>query len=566
MPEGRPLAAVGLCDFAEDGPFAGVSRLLIDLADAAEQAGLGNLVQAHVTSLGVLSPTLAERYPARQQILTASVPYREAIRSFSSDWAIRHVHGAIDFLFALQDRLGGRPITLVLIHPDRGGWLAGELFRQLARRAGTRPIKLLTSSDEPLPAASLPTGEAEGRYGHQIRQHLAAGRRREAAEQIEAARSACLRRGLVSDALRYAERYLEVIGPDAPEAERARGLNHLWVTLVSAGTDYGWVEGVVKEALAMPLPPAIRANGLYTLAMLHTRFFARPDLRRAEVYMQEALSALGEAPAPDLLAFYRNGLALVLLRQGRTGEALALCQGALTDLEAASASAGQYRLQRSVLLDNLARIHSLRQEYEEAVRYFSLALELDPAYSELYLERGTAQMRQGRFAAALADFEQGIACGPPSAQLHSSRGNILMETGQPAEAVQEFTRALELDDDLAYAHKGRAICLHDLGELQGALADYDAYLARRPDDADSLVNRGSLRHDLGDVAGALADLGEALRRTPANVAALANRAAVLADQGDRAAALRDLEEALRLEPENELLRENYAHLRRPPQG
>lgn len=573
------IAAAAVCSYAVDGPFAGVSRLLQAVVRAAERRGLGDLAAAHADSLTVLAPALARRYPPRHPILSVTAAPREAVRSFGPEWATRHVHGVVDFLLALQAQLGGAVLCLGLIDLDRAGPLAGELLAQLARRAGDRPLLLWTSGRDSAaawegvqgrrraqalvgpalaePPEPRPAGATEARFGRRIALALQAGRLERACALLARAVDYCGRRGFALDAAAFADRWLELVA-EAPPARRIPALLQAAGAALPVGRP-AVAERAVHELLTLPLTARQRATCLYTLAMLHTRFYPERNLALAEHYIEASLAALGDAPAPDALAFYRNGKALVLLRQGRVAEAGALCAQALRDLET-GAPPGRFRLQRAVLLDNLGRVCVVLGREAEAVRHFDRALAIDPHYSELYQERGAAYQRLGEFERALADFDRGIACGPPSPQLAASRGNLWLETGQPERGIADFSRALELDSDLAYAYRARALCYADCGRLAAALADYDEYLRRRPADADALSNRGSLRHDLGDRTGALADLDAALRINPNSVAALANRAAVWADLGEWERALADLDQAIAHDPDSDLLRQNRAQV------
>ena len=573
------IAAAAVCSYAVDGPFAGISRLLQAVVRAAEGRGLRALVAAHAGSLAVLAPALARRYPPPHPILSVTVAAEEGVRSFGPDWAVRHVNGVVDFLLALQAACDNACLCLGLVDLDQAGPLAGELFLQLARRAGERPLLLWAScrgsatewervqhrlqvrtlvqpavAEAPAPA---PAGRDEARFGRDIAEQLRTGSEDDARRLLAEASEYCSRRGFAADAAAFADRWLQLTA-DQPPTRRIPALLQVANAALPLGRP-AVAEEAVRELLTLPLTGRQKAAALYTLAMLHTRFYPEHNLGLALGYVEESLAALGEAPEPDALAFYRNGKALVLLRQGRAAEAARLCEQALQELTAATRP-DQCRLQKAVLLDNLGRVQAALGQDAAALRYFSAAIALDPCYSELYQERGTAQQRLGDFPAAQADFDRGIACGPPSPQLVASRGNLWLETGEPRRGIADFSQALELDEALAYAYKARALCYGDCGCLAEALSDYDQYLRLRPQDADAHSNRGSLRHDLGDAAGALADLEAALRIDPDHVAALANRAAVLLDLGQPERALADLDRAIALAPESTVLRENRAQV------
>lgn len=571
------VAVAVRCSYAADGPFAGVSAVLQELVGVAERAGMADLVVAHDSALGLLSPSLAERYPVRYPVLTLTVPYLDAVRTFPDEFVTRAVHGAVDFIFALQDRLGRSLLSLGLIDFDQAGPVAGEFLTLLARRAGDRPLVLWVSAPEApavLADARLPVvmvdgevgaaergsvaaaGPAEAQFGEAIDAALAAGGWSAAVPLIMEAATFLLRRGFGRDSLRYAEWAWELVDGKVAAEESWPYLKMLMRTTLGAG-DFARVEALVRQAMDLPLRPRARANCYYILSMLHTRFYAQRDMGQAQAYMEECLAVMETDPELDEGArgFYLNAHALILMRIGKLQEAFDLCRDAYERLVAKSAPE-QFRLQKAILPHNLGRVKAAMGIHTEAIRHFTDALEKDPYYSDLYLERGLSLLRLGRAEEALRDFGRGLEYGLPSPPLATGYGNACIALGRPAEAVPAFTRALDLDEDQAQAYKGRALCLYDLGRHQEALADYDRFLSRQPADQEALVNRSSIRHDLGDRAGALADLQEVLRLNPQNAAALANQAVILADSQQWDEALAALDRAIALEPENDLLLRN----------
>jgi tetratricopeptide (TPR) repeat protein len=573
------VAVSARCSYRVDGPFAGVSALIYQVVALAEKAGLADLIVAHDSALTLLAPSLAERYPVRYPILTLTVPYRDAVRTFPADFITRAIQGAVDFLFALQDGLGRPALALGLLDLDEAGPLASEFLTILARRAVGRPLLLWASAATgtalpdlrlpthkleapPAPARPLPAaaGPVETRFGVEIWAAVEAGDRAGAVAQINEAATYLLRRGQTKDCLRYAEWAWDLMADQVSGQERWPYLKMLMRAALGAG-EFARVEALIAEAQSLPLPPRAQANCLYILSMLHTRYLADRDLAKAISLMEESLAIMETDPElePGARAFYRNAYALVVMRTGALSDAFAICCEALDGLLATS-SPEQYRLHKAILPHNLGRVQAARGNHPSAIGLFTDALAVDPYYADLYLERGLSRLRIGEAEAALDDFARGITYGLPLPQLAAGYGNACIALGRPAEGVTAFTRALELDEGLAQAYKDRALCLYDVGRHQEALSDFDHYLAQRPADADGLVNRSSLRDDLGDQLGALADLEEALRLQPANVAALSNRAILLANLNRWDEALASLDQAIALEPGNELLGQNLALL------
>ncbi|NMF88463.1 tetratricopeptide repeat protein [Aromatoleum petrolei] len=89
--------------------------------------------------------------------------------------------------------------------------------------------------------------------------------------------------------------------------------------------------------------------------------------------------------------------------------------------------------------------------YDEAIRAFDRALQLDPALSGARLNRGYAHLRSSKLQEALADFDAVIAGSPENAGAHYGRAEALAVLGHHREALDAAQRALTLNpsDDRA---------------------------------------------------------------------------------------------------------------------
>jgi tetratricopeptide (TPR) repeat protein len=223
----------------------------------------------------------------------------------------------------------------------------------------------------------------------------------------------------------------------------------------------------------------------YLLSMLHARFLKPADQAKAEAYLQRALDVLANADLPDgerhfLTVFTMNGLAFVRLRQGRLQEAVQLCRDGVARLNE-HLDPERHRLHRSVLLFNIAQVHAQIGPYEDAIAYFSQAMEMDPNYSEYYNDRGAVFFKMNRLEDAERDYLQAIELSPPYAEVWTNLGQCYRAMERLDDAVRAYTRALDLDPDCTLAVVGRADALFALDRAELALEDYDRALAAEPE-------------------------------------------------------------------------------------
>jgi tetratricopeptide (TPR) repeat protein len=90
-----------------------------------------------------------------------------------------------------------------------------------------------------------------------------------------------------------------------------------------------------------------------------------------------------------------------------------------------------------------------------------------------YNNRGVLLFDEGKFAEALADFDQALALMNNLAAAHINRGYTLVAQKRWAESLPSFDRGIELGaPDPARAHYNRGIAHEELGHVRDAYYDY----------------------------------------------------------------------------------------------
>ena len=263
--------------------------------------------------------------------------------------------------------------------------------------------------------------------------------------------------------------------------------------------------------------------------------------------------------------------ALASLRNGRVGEADALCREILL-AEGRHAEAlhllGFIALQRAqpdqavgwigrslavnplqpVACLNLANALLQQGDAARAVTMCDRALMLRPDYAEALGNRGTALLRLGKAAEALESYDSALRMKPASAQFHSNRGTALRELSRFGEALTSYECALRLAPDLLEARLGRAALLRDAGRIPEALRALDETIERFPGVALAHHERANLLFQQERRDEALRDYDIASRLAPRDADIAFNRAGVLYSLGQLEAALGGYDQAIALNP------------------
>lgn len=591
------------CSMRNRGPWAGLDQMVQALAEHLVELA-PDLVHQHSYEILSVAPILRDTLQNRYQCLTDVAPEEERVRLFPRDRALRIPHGLIDLLISCVSREILRPpVTLACDALDQSGWIASRFFSELVRRAGTalglriaiavspgageEVLARLFSSCPPvevsrvvIPELSTPVSVDEEKDSVEtVRslEALAAGHPATAEALLpslvrawtdvgDAERSLYWRaeafsyftfRGLYADAWEYGkgvvERLDEYAGQD--ETRRFKVINKVFGCMGAIGDAQALralPAFVVAEGLEKLTNPSHRAGVHYILSMLYARLLPELDLDEAEKHLELGLSELERSQEPEArrrfqIAFNRNGLALIRFRQGRAGEAVALCRDARGDLDR-YLPADDQRLHRSVLLYNIAQVYSTVGDVEQAISHLSQAIAMDPEYSEYYNDRGILYFKSGKAEAARQDYLRAIALSPPYYEVWTNLGQCLRRLDDFEGAARAYTRSLDLEANQPLALMGRADCYQELGELEKAYSDYTAALEVAPEAWECLGNRAVVLYGLGRVEESFADLDRAVRLAPEVPELRRNRAIAFAELGQTERAREDLKLYLELEP------------------
>ena len=151
-------------------------------------------------------------------------------------------------------------------------------------------------------------------------------------------------------------------------------------------------------------------------------------------------------------------------------------------------------MQRSLHLDDrnplthfhLGVINHTTQHYTAAVRDFTDAINLDPAFARSYLNRGWSLFRSDNFDEAVQDFTRAIELDPRIVEAYLGRGWSEFKKGLLQLALQDFSKAIELDPQNDSGYMGRGATYRQLGEA--ALAEEDLTRAEALADSPSSLS------------------------------------------------------------------------------
>jgi tetratricopeptide (TPR) repeat protein len=148
----------------------------------------------------------------------------------------------------------------------------------------------------------------------------------------------------------------------------------------------------------------------------------------------------------------------------------------------------------------------LYDDFDSAFDYFSRAIEKNPIYAEAYLYRGLSRIELEEYSEAIRDLTIAIELDPAfSDQAHYFRGVARYEKSEYPEALDDLSVAIRINPDfVAYYQRGKVYM--SLENYQRAVHDFDIALRLNPEFYEAWLYRGLAFYYLGDHNSAKRDI------------------------------------------------------------
>jgi len=185
----------------------------------------------------------------------------------------------------------------------------------------------------------------------------------------------------------------------------------------------------------------------------------------------------------------------------------------------------------SYLLMSLGSTWALTEQYEDGIAFFSEYINHYPEDSAAYCARAEALWYAGRFQEAVRDYSLALELKPGDILSLSGRGQVLAEVGENGRAVEDLNLALLAlktvskpdsswdkwyEQIEAFVHNGRAFALAGLGESGPAMDEFEVSIRLSPENAWVYHNRAQVYDRAGSREKAHEDYQNALiKKSPA---------------------------------------------------
>lgn len=119
----------------------------------------------------------------------------------------------------------------------------------------------------------------------------------------------------------------------------------------------------------------------------------------------------------------------------------------------------------------------VNNDFEDAVKKFSLVIEADRDFRLAFVSRGAAYLLLERVRDAIDDFTRAIDIDPNHAKPYHLRGLAHERNGHPEQALEDMNRAIEVDPQYGAAYLSRSALFSRMGKNEESFEDIQTYTA-----------------------------------------------------------------------------------------
>lgn len=119
-------------------------------------------------------------------------------------------------------------------------------------------------------------------------------------------------------------------------------------------------------------------------------------------------------------------------------------------------------------------------KFQDAIRLFGEALNLDHRLSESWYKMGLCHKRLKDYGKAITAFTKAVDLDSSDRNFFYERGICLQESGDQQNAIKDFSKAIALKEDDPLAHNLRGLCFRKIGAYEQALDDFKIALELVP--------------------------------------------------------------------------------------
>ena len=151
---------------------------------------------------------------------------------------------------------------------------------------------------------------------------------------------------------------------------------------------------------------------------------------------------------------------------------------------------------------NMAHAYRKMHRFEEAIHYYSLALQSEPSHAETLHNLANLYAIQGNYQAALKTYSAALQVAPDFTIAHYNLGLLFLKHQELAAASKQFKNVITLNPDYTEAHFYLGVLALESGQLEEAEQAFQTVLTLAAEHVEALTNLGviALKQDKAQLA------------------------------------------------------------------
>ena len=148
---------------------------------------------------------------------------------------------------------------------------------------------------------------------------------------------------------------------------------------------------------------------------------------------------------------------------------------------------------------------AIKEDFKNAIKYFTRAIELDSTYKSAYFNRGLCYFNQQKYLEAITDYTKTINLVPNDSKTYFNRGLCYDQLKKFCEAVGDFNQSIKINPNFVFAYYNRGDAFAKMGNYPEAIADYTKAIDLDPTLMEAYYNRGDVLTKLKKYPNAIED-------------------------------------------------------------
>ena len=132
-----------------------------------------------------------------------------------------------------------------------------------------------------------------------------------------------------------------------------------------------------------------------------------------------------------------------------------------------------------------ASVYSSSKLTTQAIKYFHIALSLNPDDTKIHNNLGMLYDIMGQYEAAIKHYKYAIMLSPRSYRSYNNLGQVYWKMGMQKAAIENYMKAISLKPDYADSHFNLGLIYIDMKNFADARKELETVLAINPTDVDA---------------------------------------------------------------------------------